>query len=174
MAAASSNPWNETPARRPSVADLGSDAAGAFVLEDEDVDQFSNDISPVRDGKMPYADMFNRLLEAGATAAATVPALSVTVRFNGGTPEVDSFISPRTTRKIEDIEARDDGTGITTVRVVDTTLPPVIGGPRLTIHEGTDPAGKAAAYSETGYRGATVTTKDGGTPANLGFTVEIF
>lgn len=174
MAATSSNPWDETPARRPSAEDLGADAAGRFVLEDEDEDQFGNDISPTRDGRMLYADMMKRLLEAAVAANTTMPALSVTVRFVGGAPVVDSFVSPRTTRKIEDIEARDDGTGITTVRVVDTTLPPVIGGPRLTIHEGTDPAGKAAAYSETGYRGATVTTKDGGTPANLGFTVEIF
>lgn len=173
MAAASSNPWNATPARRPSAEDLGADAAGAFVLEDEDVDQFGNDISPVRDGKMLYADMMNRLLEATVAAATTMPALVVTVRFNGGTPVVDSFISPRTTRKIEDIEARDDGTGITTVRVVDTTLPPTIGDPRGTVHAGTDPAIKVESYSDTGWRGATVTTKDGGTLANLRFTVEI-
>ena len=173
MAASSTNPWNETPARRPGAVDFGADANGEFVLEDEDTDRFGNDISPVRDGKMLYADMMNRALEGVATAAATMPALVVTVRFSGGTPIVDSFVSPRTTRKIEDIDARDDGTGITTVRVVDTTIPDSIGGPRATVHEGTAPTIKAEPYSEAGWRGVTVTTKEGGTLANLGFTVEI-
>lgn len=173
MTAASSNPWNETPARRPSAADFGADAQGVFVLADEDVDQFGNDISPTRDGTQPYAAMFNRLLEAAATSSATMPALTVTVRFSGGTPIVDSFISPRTTRKIEDIQLVDGGTGITTVRVVDTTLPPVIGGPRASVHEGTKPTSKVEAYSDTGWRGAKITTWDNGTAADLGFTVEI-
>lgn len=173
MAAATSNPWNATPARRPSAVDFGADANGEFVLEDEDTDARGQDISPVRDGKMLYADMMNRALEGAVTAAATMPALVVTVRFNAGTPIVDSFISPRTTRKIEEIEVVDGGTGITTVRVVDTTIPAAIGGPRATVHEGSNPSIKAEAYATSGCRGATVTTKNGGSAADLGFTVEI-
>jgi hypothetical protein len=163
MAAASSNPWDETPARRPSAEDLGADAAGRFVLEDEDEDQFGNDISPTRDGRMLYADMMKRLLEAAVAANTTMPALSVTVRFSGGAPIVDSFVSPRTTRKIEDVFVVDGGTGITTVRVVDTTIPPKIGEPQASVHEGTDPAIKVEDYSDTGWRGALVTTRAGGT-----------
>ena len=173
MAAATLNPWNDTPARRPSAVDLGADANGAFVLADEDVDQYQNDISPIRDGTQPYAAMFNRLLEAGVAAGATMPALVVTVRFNAGDPIVDSFISPRTTRQIEEIEVVDNDVGDTTIRVVDTTLPPVIGGPRATIHDGAFPSIVAVNYSTTGYRGVTVTTTDSGVAADLGFTVEI-
>ena len=176
MAAATSNPWNETPARRPSAADFGSDANGVFVLADELTDRDGNDIRPVQDGSMLYADMMNRALEAMVAGAATMPALIVTVRFATGVPVVDSFISPRTTRAIEDIECVDDGTGITTVRVVDTTLPPKIGDPTLTINEGTTPIGKAEHYEDTGWRGATVETKEltGSTLTNLRFTVMIF
>ena len=174
MAAASSNPWNETPARRPSAQDFGAGSNGAFLLADEDVDQFENDISPIKDGTQPYAAMFNRVLEGITAAAASMPALSVSVRFTGGgVPEVASFVSPRTTRKIEDIECVDDGTGITTVRVVDTTLPPVIGNPRATVNEGTNPTIKATAYAVSGWRGATVETRSGGTLTNLEFNVEI-
>lgn len=172
MAAASSNPWNETPARRPSAVDFGADASG-FVLRDEEVDQAENDIAPIKDGTQPYAAMFNRCLEACAAASASMPALAVTVRFAAGTPVVDSFISPRTTRKIEDIECVDGGDGITTVRVVDTTLPSVIGGPRATVNEGTNPTIKATAYSTSGWRGAVVETRSGGTLTDLEFTVEI-
>ncbi len=173
MAAASSNPWNETPARRPGAADFGAGSAG-FILADEGEDDHGNDISPIRDGTQPYAAMFNRALEAVAAASACMPALSVSVRFTGGgVPEVQSFISPRTTRKIEDIECVDGGDGITTVRVVDTTLPAVIGNPRATVNEGTNPTIKATAYAVSGWRGAVVETRSGGTLTNLEFTVEI-
>ncbi len=174
MTAASSNPWNDTPARRPSAVDFGADANGAFSLRDEDVDEYQQDISPVRDGSMLYADMMRRTLEATAAIAATMPALTVTVRFNAGAPVVDSFCSPRTTRKIEDIFVVDGGTGITTVRVVDTTIPPKIGEPQASVHEGTDPAIKVEDYSDTGWRGALVTTRAGGTLADLKFTVSIW
>lgn len=173
MAAASSNPWNETPARRPSATDFGADANGVFALRDEETDQFENDIAPIKDGTQPYAAMFNRCLEACATSAATMPALTVTVRFSAGVPVVDSFISPRTTRKIEDIDLVDGGDGITTVRVVDTTLPPVIGGPHATANEGTNPTIKATPYSTSGWRGAVVETRAGGTLTDLEFTVGI-
>ena len=173
MAAASSNPWNETPARRPGAADFGAGSAG-FILADEGEDDHGNDISPIRDGTQPYAAMFNRVLEGVTAAAASMPALSVSVRFTGaGAPEVQSFISPRTTRKIEDIDLVDGGDGITTVRVVDTTLPAVIGNPRATVNEGTNPTIKATAYSTSGWRGAVVETRSGGTLTNLEFTVEI-
>ena len=173
MAAASSNPWNETPARRPGAADFGAGSSG-FILADEGEDDHGEDISPIRDGTQPYAAMFNRALEACAAASACIPALSVSVRFDGsGVPEVASFISPRTTRKIEDIYCVDGGTGITTVRVVDTTLPAAIGNPRATVNEGTDATIKATAYFPSGWRGATVETRAGGTLANLEFTVEI-
>lgn len=173
MAAASSNPWNETPARRPSAQDFGAGSSG-FILADEDEDTNGNDISPIKDGTQPYAAMFNRVLEGVTAAAATMPALSVSVRFTGGgVPVVDSFISPRTTRKIEDIECVDGGDGITTVRVVDTTLPAAIGNPRATVNEGTNPTIKATAYNPSGWRGAVVETRSGGTLTNLEFVVEI-
>ena len=172
MTAASSNPWNETPARRPSAIDFGADASG-FVLRDEEVDQADNDIAPIKDGTQPYSAMFNRALEACATSAATMPALAVTVEFGMSGVVVASFISPRTTRQIEDIGVLSSGTGITVVSVADDTIPPVIGGPRVTVHGGTKPTFKAVPYSTTGYRGVTVTTWDDGTLANLPFTVEI-
>ena len=71
MAAASSNPWNETPARRPGAADFGAGSSG-FILADEDEDTNGNDISPIKDGTQPYAAMFNRVLEGVTAAAATL------------------------------------------------------------------------------------------------------
>lgn len=174
MAAYEQNPWDMTPAEEPSAAALGADAHGVFVLRDEDVDQFGNDISPLKDGTQPYSAMLIRAFETALAADLMSPSLRVTVRFNGGTPVVDSFRSKRTTLRYEDVKVVDNGTGITTVRVADTSLPSKRGEPSATVHEGTEPTIKAVHYSDTGWRGATVTTLDGGGAANLKFTVEIW
>jgi hypothetical protein len=174
MAAYEQNPWNMTPAEEPSALSLGADANGVFALADEDVDGYGNDISPIKDGTQPYAAMMARTMEAALAASRMVPSLRVTIRFNAGAPVVDSFRSTRDTLKIEDIDLIDGGTGITTVRVVDTSLPPKRGEPSAAVHEGTKPTFKVEHYSASGWRGALVTTWDNGSAANLLFTVEIW
>jgi hypothetical protein len=174
MAAASSNPWNLTPAEEPSAATLGADANGVFVLVDEKTDAYGNDISPPDDGTMLNKRMVERAFETALAASRMVPSLRVTVRFSAGDPIVDSFRSTRDGRTIESIEVVDNGTGDTTVRVVDTTLPPKRGEPGAVVHAGTKPTMKVEDYSTTGYRGARVTTWDNGSAADLLVTVEIW
>ena len=60
MAAASSNPWNETPARRPGAADFGAGSSG-FILADED--------EPVD----PTIPVPAAVLEAAREAGLTMP-----------------------------------------------------------------------------------------------------
>ncbi len=169
MAAATTNPWNDNPASEPTAETLGADANGAFVLADE-----LGDLAPIKDGSMLHADMVKRAFEALLAASLMGPSLRVTVRFNAGVPVVDSFRARRTTLRTEDITFVDGGTGITTVRVVDTYLPPKRGEPAAFVHEGTDPGIKPEHYAATGFRGATVTTLAGGVAADLKFSVEIW
>lgn len=168
MAAATENPWNATPARVPSAEDLGADKDGAFKLLDVDGEH-----APPKDGSMPYADMVNRLLEAAVSACSMAPSVRVTVRFSAGAPQVDSFTAPRTTLRTEDIKLVDNGDGDVTVRVDSTLIPTKRGEPTATVHAGTEPTIKAEEYTASGWRGARVYTKDGGTPTDLKFTVEI-
>ena len=158
------NPWDDTPARVPTLLDFG----GA-VLEDE-----TDDRAPLKDGSMPYADMFNRQAEALASAAAVTPSLVATVRFSGGVPALDSFVAPRTTLRSEDITVTDNGTGDTTISVLDTYIPTKRTEPHATANEGTDPALQAAEFASGGRRGARVKSWAAGSAADLKFTVEIF
>lgn len=173
MAAATQYPYDKTPAAAVSAADLGADAAG-FVLADELADEHGNERAPVQDGTELYAAMVNRLLETAVGADALTPSLRVTIRFNAGTPAVDSFLAKRTTLRTEDIDFVDNGDGDTTVRVADTSLPPKRGEPGAYVHEGTKPTLEVAHYTATGWRGARVKTWDNGSAADLLTTVEIW
>ena len=158
------NPWDDTPARVPTLLDFGGAA-----LEDD-----TGDRAPLRDGSMPYSDMFNRQAEALASAAAVTPSLVVTVRFSGGVPALDSFVAPRTTLRSEDIQVDDDGTGITTVSVLDTYIPTKRTEPAVSANEGIDVNALAYEYASGGRRGATVKTWAAGSLADRKFTLRIF
>lgn len=162
------NPWDDTPARVPTLLDFGGAA-----LEDE-----TGDRAPLRDGSMPYSDMFNRRAEALASAAAVTPSLVVTVRISAGAPVLDSFVAPRTTLRSEDIGIVDNGTGDCTVRVRADYIPTRRTEPSATPTEGTAPTCSAAEYAATdtgvAYRGARVKSWAAGVAADQGFTLRIF
>lgn len=168
MAAAEKNPWDLTPARVPTLVDLGS----------PNFKNVTGDKAPLDDGTMPEATMFQRLFEAAVSAGVVAPSMRVTVRFSAGAPVIDSFLSPRSEIGIADIEAVDNGTGDTTVRVRADRVPTKRSNPALDIHEGTGPTGTVADYSATDggvdYRGARVKTWVSGTLTNLGFSVTIY
>lgn len=169
MPAASQNPWDMTPAQVPSFESLGANAEGKFALEEE-----LGEKAPLKDGTMLYKEMLERAFEAAALANAMMPSLRVTVRFNAGSPVVDSFLAPRTTLKTSDIQFNDNADGDTTVWVNDTYLPPKRMDPGLHLNGGTKPTGEVEHFADTGKRGARVKTWDDGSAADVRFTVEIF
>lgn len=169
MAAATKNPWDETPAKVPSFESLGANAEGKFVLEDE-----LGDKAPLKDGSMLYADMVKRCLEAAAIASAMTFSLRVTVRFNAGEPIVESFLAPRTTLRTSDIQFHDNGDGDTTVYVADTLIPTKRMDPGVDLHAGTKPTATVEHHAAAGERGARVKTWDNGTAADLRYTVTIY
>lgn len=167
MPAATVNPWDDDEARVPSPEDLGAGPNGKWNLLEVAP-------KPLRDGRFLYPDMLHRIFEAAASASAMAASLIVTVRFSGGAPVVDSFIAPRTKIVTTDIVFIDHGDGDVTVRLLAKHLPPKRVEPMLTLHEGTDPTGRAEWVEADGYRGARVRLKDEGVAADLKFTLAIY
>lgn len=100
---ASNYPFDETPARRPSLADLG----GAAKRDDT---QYPPD--PVT---MPTAQNWNCFARELEGLAKLIPFCVIQVNFDAGAPFIQSLTSMRSTLTAEQLTITDNGNGDTTI-----------------------------------------------------------
>jgi hypothetical protein len=171
MSAAITNTWvgsPSSPARRPSLADLG----GA-VLEDDAKDP------PPKDGTHQYAAMPNQWqLQLESICRVIAPAI-FTLDFLAGAPFID-VLDAMDKNLVKtpgvDFAITDNGVGDTTITWADYKLPPKSRSPRVTVNDlSIASPGVEADYvaAAAGFVAVRVKTKSAGAGADLRVTIEL-
>lgn len=112
MAAAETNTWDIDPARRPSLADVGS-----AILIDEAGKE------PPQDGTHLYANMANQWQHQLAAMGAMIPSVRLTVDFSAGAPFIVTMMTPSTTLVSGDFSFTDHAVGDVTISWASGKLP---------------------------------------------------
>jgi len=123
---------------------------------------------------MLYAAMVMMCFYMATAASAVASSCVVTIRFNGGAPQVESFIAPNTNISTTDFTFVENATGDTTVRLPIAKVPPKRTRPIACANEGTNPGVSADEFDDGTYRGARVKTWQGGTLADTKFTLQLW
>ncbi len=164
-------PFDATPARRPSLDDVG----GAVMADKPSA-------PPEQSGKNVSAKMLNRWQELIAALGRVAPSAILYVRFVAGEPTLDTLIAPGTVLAPGDFTIADEGMGITSIRWFGTKLP-TPATCMLTLHDlvgtRTGSASLLINYDpddDLGAHAMWVTTKVGssGAAADVDFTVAIY
>ena len=156
--------YDESPSRRPTVADLG----GGLKEDDQDY--------PPDPVTMPTAADANQTALLLAAIDAVTPVLSIDVEILAGVPTVVSVRCKKTGFVVGDIAAVDNGAGDTTLRWAAGTFPTGTGKPRAWCNDTSRArAVTAYLYSATGYEGVQVESEsDTGSNVDSNFTVDVF
>lgn len=164
MAAIDTLTWDLTPARRPSLNDLGS-----AILEDK-----AGTKAPGTSGKNLYAAMCNQWQRQIAALARTASSVRLTIDFDGGgVPFIDKFQPAGTLLVSSDFALTDNGNGDTVITWTTSKLPPVECDPQATVNNDGDytiAVTKSTTSTTTSMR---VKTRLAGVLSNARFTISI-
>jgi hypothetical protein len=160
---ASDYTFDLTPARRPSLADLG----GAAKQDDARY--------PPDPTTMATAQNWNQFARFMEGAGKLIPFAAITVQISGGTPSVASVQSMRSTLTTASFAITDNGTGDTTIdwSAIPTSFPPSNRAPKAYLVG--DGSFLEPTCDTTTANTVRVRTRDNtNTLVDVGFVVEIF
>lgn len=139
------------------------------TLDDFDGCQCLNAVSPPDPVTMPTAPAWNTMGRTLAAYARVVPALVATVRFDAGTPSLESLSSCREGLAVTVV---DNGVGDTSITWDADAVPPPIADPMASVTDATTDA-HIRSYPIT--NGVRIVTKNlAGAAADVRFSVLVF
>ncbi len=155
--------WDEDPPRRPGLSDI----TGGTKEDDPS--------SPPDPITMPTASEHNQSAAQIAALGVVAPLARLYVTFSGGTPSIANVLAPGTNVVAGDFTVVDNAAGDTTIHWASSVLPPVSGGPSVSVAGDTE-IDRARAYYTTvsSNQAVRVKTKLSSTGTDANFVVDIY